>query len=194
MTNMSACRRCEQPFTPRSTGGRKQVYCSAQCRVQHHGFQKRKEPGNKPLTPSVPPNRNGGRDAVCEHCKSPYRTRSRGGGRRQRFCSTKCGRASYNERYPHKSREAELAKFGMTLEDYGFMLKTQKGVCAVCLQPPKNNSLAVDHDHATGHVRGLLCSPCNRHLGYYERFHEAMRLYLERPSTSFKVRKTNNDD
>lgn len=41
----------------------------------------------------------------------------------------------------------------------------QGGVCAGCGQAPRGISLAVDHDHTTGRVRGLLCWLCNRAIG-----------------------------
>lgn len=60
---------------------------------------------------------------------------------------------------------------GMTPEQYDEMLAAQGGVCASCLMPETVvsngtlNSLPVDHDHATGQRRGLLCHRCNRALG-----------------------------
>ena len=47
------------------------------------------------------------------------------------------------------------------------MFDRQGGVCAIC-QRAKGISrrLAVDHNHATGAVRGLLCAPCNQFIGY----------------------------
>lgn len=54
------------------------------------------------------------------------------------------------------------------------MLSIQGGVCAICKKPerhrsngPKVKRLAVDHDHTTGEVRGLLCNNCNRALGLF---------------------------
>lgn len=45
---------------------------------------------------------------------------------------------------------------------------TQRGVCAICERPPRGyKNLAVDHDHATGAVRGLLCQTCNAALGSF---------------------------
>lgn len=43
------------------------------------------------------------------------------------------------------------------------MFKAQGGVCAVCEQPQLGDikNLAVDHNHETGEVRGLLCNRCN---------------------------------
>ena len=56
-------------------------------------------------------------------------------------------------------------KFGLTLEEYDQMLEAQGGGCAICGRPPNEKiSLHVDHDHATGAVRGLLCFPCNQAL------------------------------
>lgn len=64
--------------------------------------------------------------------------------------------------------------YGITFEDYQKLLQAQDGVCAVCKQPERRRSrgrvlpLCVDHDHATGAVRGLLCSRCNTALGMAE--------------------------
>ena len=65
--------------------------------------------------------------------------------------------------------------FGITLDQYRTLLARQDGVCAICGQPPRYAkskygipmSLAVDHDHASGKIRGLLCLNCNRGLGYF---------------------------
>jgi len=49
---------------------------------------------------------------------------------------------------------------------YKEMLSGQGDVCAVCKgKCPTGKRLAVDHDHSTGQVRGLLCSRCNTALG-----------------------------
>ncbi|HVL62404.1 MAG TPA: endonuclease domain-containing protein [Microbacterium sp.] len=48
--------------------------------------------------------------------------------------------------------------------DYDRMLKRQQGRCAGCGGRPRKKRLAIDHDHKTGKVRGLLCSTCNHDL------------------------------
>lgn len=48
--------------------------------------------------------------------------------------------------------------------DYERMLKRQQGRCAGCGGRPRKKRLAIDHDHKTGKVRGLLCSTCNHDL------------------------------
>lgn len=63
--------------------------------------------------------------------------------------------------------------YGITLEDYSRMLDEQNNVCAICGKPESAihnktkeiKRLAVDHDHVTGKVRGLLCAQCNKGLG-----------------------------
>lgn len=59
--------------------------------------------------------------------------------------------------------------YGVTLEQYDQMCEQQGGVCAICGSvDPNGRRLAVDHDHKTGKVRGLLCSRCNLGAGFIE--------------------------
>ena len=60
-----------------------------------------------------------------------------------------------------------LAMYGVTRQTYNQMVMEQCGNCAICGRPEtaKNRQLCVDHDHATGKIRGLLCSRCNTALG-----------------------------
>lgn len=58
--------------------------------------------------------------------------------------------------------------YGLTLEEYGSLFVAQAGACAICKRHedlPGAGLLVVDHDHATGKVRGLLCSKCNAAIG-----------------------------
>jgi hypothetical protein len=58
-------------------------------------------------------------------------------------------------------------KYGLTLEEYDALLEEQAGGCAICGGTnPSGFRLAVDHNHETGEVRGLLCTNCNFVLGY----------------------------
>lgn len=62
--------------------------------------------------------------------------------------------------------------YGITIHEYDELLMKQNGVCAICGKPEthiqygKFRPLSVDHDHATGKVRGLLCTGCNRGIGF----------------------------
>jgi hypothetical protein len=69
---------------------------------------------------------------------------------------------------------------GLSLQDYRAMRERQKNVCGICKTPGK--PLCIDHCHATGKVRGLLCRNCNLGLGNYKDnpvFTRAATAYLE---------------
>lgn len=71
--------------------------------------------------------------------------------------------------------------YDLTVEQYDQMYQDQNGVCAICHEKCGSKfRLAVDHDHDTGKVRGLLCLSCNQKLGWYERREDAILSYLVR--------------
>lgn len=55
--------------------------------------------------------------------------------------------------------------YGLTLEQWDALVLKQEGRCALCLA--EHGDLHVDHDHATGEVRELLCTNCNNGLGRF---------------------------
>lgn len=63
--------------------------------------------------------------------------------------------------------------YGITLEQWDRMLLRQGGRCAICEQPCPD--LHVDHCHATGKIRGLLCGSCNNGLGRFADEPERLR-------------------
>lgn len=86
---------------------------------------------------------------------------------------------------PRRFRDRNLrAQFGITIDQYDAMLAEQDGLCAICgLKCTSGRQLAVDHDHKTGAVRGLLCGNCNRALGHLQddlRNARAAVAYLEK--------------
>ena len=70
------------------------------------------------------------------------------------------------------------------------MFKEQYGCCAICgkHQSELKKALAVDHDHRTGKVRGLVCNMCNYLIDIYEKdfYGNIIKNYLEK--TDGKVR------
>ena len=57
--------------------------------------------------------------------------------------------------------------YGVSPEEYDRMLLEQNNQCAICFIPIGYES-AVDHDHLTEKVRGLLCKSCNLGLGFFK--------------------------
>lgn len=73
-------------------------------------------------------------------------------------------RAAHPKKARTYSRQGHLrSRYGLTLEQYDRMLLDQQGCCLGCGRSDKK--LHVDHNHATGAVRGLLCFSCNAALG-----------------------------
>lgn len=63
----------------------------------------------------------------------------------------------------------KLKQYGLTIEHYNKLLLQQNNKCAICEQNcPTGKKLAVDHNHQTGKVRGLLCHHCNVGLGHFK--------------------------
>lgn len=78
-------------------------------------------------------------------------------------------RAANPEKYRRHARASRWRNYygiDLTLDGYDALFAAQRGVCAICQEPDPRRALHVDHDHATGLVRGLLCGNCNRGIGY----------------------------
>lgn len=98
------------------------------------------------------------KEKICKTCGGVFTPKAPS----QLYCSKDCrGKTAYYER-----------NYGITERDYRVMLEEQNHKCYLCGSEGfligKNNhseKLAVDHCHATGKVRKLLCHNCNRALG-----------------------------
>lgn len=65
------------------------------------------------------------------------------------------------------TRESHLRlHYGITTEQYDEMLAKQDHACAICTRHKDQfkTRLAVDHNHVTGEIRGLLCAYCNHRI------------------------------
>ena len=86
--------------------------------------------------------------------------------------------------------KARLKRFGLSSEQYRHLVVAQNSKCAICLREEsiqgkhkKVKDLAIDHDHSTQVVRGLLCQRCNTGLGAFTDSPALLRAatqYLER--------------
>ena len=78
-------------------------------------------------------------------------------------------RISYHKNKSTARNRQLKEKFGISIEEYDELLKKQNNKCAICesISCKSGNRFAVDHDHNTGRVRGLLCLACNTSLGQF---------------------------
>jgi hypothetical protein len=95
----------------------------------------------------------------CKHCRYMQKEASR------KICPVKL-RVAYLKRH-----------YGITMNDYAVMKQNQNDCCAICNNPEtatirnaKNpngliRNLAIDHNHDTKNIRGLLCVRCNSMIG-----------------------------
>lgn len=94
-----------------------------------------------------------------------------------------------------RAREGHLRRtYGIGIQEYDKMLTDQGGRCFICQRPEEvfSTRLAVDHDHNTGEIRGLLCSHCNhRVIGRHRNPEILLRAgtYLTPPFTGWFVPK-----
>lgn len=89
-------------------------------------------------------------------CRSHYNKRRWAEGYRPASTNAKARRAA---RIKHR--------YGITAQEYDAMVARQRGLCAICGEPPADGpahwggKLCIDHDHESGRVRELLCNDCN---------------------------------
>lgn len=171
----------------------KQIACSVACRAK------------LPHNTGGPRTKAGLGLRVCTGCGAEFQP-VRG---KQLACSAECYRKSparraaqdrandrrrndpdVSARIREYNRAKELRiRYGMTVAEYEAQLAAQEGVCMICGQPPNPSGvraasrLHIDHDHATGRNRALICLNCNRGLGYFKDDPDLMRAaaaYIER--------------
>lgn len=76
-------------------------------------------------------------------------------------------RAEVRRRKAYNHEKHVQTVYGLEKGDYARLYEFQGGLCALCRRATgASRRLSVDHDHATGDVRGLLCRPCNTLLGH----------------------------
>jgi len=98
--------------------------------------------------------------------------------------------ATYRDRQIEKNRLTNFrvkSKYGITPDQVEGLREFQQGLCPLCEKPicrfPTEGERKefIDHDHATGYVRGLLCPQCNSFLGWLEKRRDRITTYLDTP-------------
>lgn len=126
------------------------------------------------------------KDGKKYECKSCFRDYLRDYQKANRDKANAWNRQSYS-----RNRDKwRLRQYGLSPERHDEMLAQQDGRCAICGRTAAESGkkvLSVDHCHASGEVRGLLCGMCNTGLGHFRDNVELLltaALYLERQRTT----------
>lgn len=110
----------------------------------------------------------------CKECETTFQPKAPS----HLTCSQSCADRLLQSRYLQRT-------YGITLELYERMLEEQGHVCKLCMgegftmATHHKVKLVVDHCHATGKVRGLLCHNCNRALGLMKDSTETLERAIE---------------
>jgi len=179
------CPRCLKKFFPKHP---RTVYCNSnECKKIHWSDQYKKHSPTH-LRKKLPKKN-------CVICDKEFQPRSLAN---KGVCgSIDCRyqqRLKYNRQNKKRKSKSDykahhLRQYGLTIEQYEQMEEYQDHKCKICgkeestLDKNKNvKRLAIDHDHNTGQIRGLLCSPCNTALGGFKDNIDSLKraiLYLE---------------
>lgn len=109
----------------------------------------------------------------CLQCPTEFTTNRKD----KKYCCVKCKnkarrRRDKNRWKCHKRRNWRRSNIStsFTINDYNILVGKQGNKCAICNRHRLEftQDLAVDHDHITGKIRGLLCHKCNVGLGYFK--------------------------
>lgn len=108
-----------------------------------------------------------GKDGIrrtCKQCVALNSREYRNDPARRKLLAEKARvyRASNPDYAKNYRRLQGLKKYGLTEDSFKELLEYQNGLCAICKMEPGTH---VDHDHETGHVRGILCANCNTGIG-----------------------------
>jgi hypothetical protein len=148
-------------------------------------------------------NKLDGKASYCQECLLKYSAEYRQNNRQKtressaRYRAENLEKVRTDDRRRHnENKERQVSwtlksVYGITLEEYNDILVKQNNVCAICNKPEKCldyrtgtvKRLSVDHCHTTDKIRGLLCSGCNRGIGYLKEdftIFEAATRYLKK--------------
>jgi hypothetical protein len=104
--------------------------------------------------------------APCKHCENRSRWVRNGQCTACKKDRNRAWAKANPERIARIARRARLKlSYGITEEAFEALLIAQQGRCCICETPMPEPH--IDHSHAKGHVRGLLCRPCNKGLGHF---------------------------
>lgn len=106
----------------------------------------------------------------CDDCQNDFKVRPF--GLLPKVCDSCALKRHRAKTLSDRWRKGLWESYKITPAEYLVIFEKQNGRCLICNgtavgRGKKNNRLAVDHNHQTGKIRGLLCSKCNTGLGLF---------------------------
>lgn len=137
-------------------------------------------------TPPRPPNKGANRktkmpyskqrNRKCKQCGKQYELGNESS--LHKYCSISCRQKWHYNKWKSSGASRDKEKthkywikhtYKISYEEYEKLVIKYNGKCGICNKPDVAGfRLAVDHNHTTGKVRGLLCSKCNRAIGLFD--------------------------
>lgn len=94
-------------------------------------------------------------------------------------------RGMYRGKRKKPDRESRLLRmYGIGTADYAWLLDKQDNKCAICRRDASGLPIYVDHDHASGAVRGIVCARCNSFMAAFDVDQELFERLLDYKRTS----------
>lgn len=127
--------------------------------------------------PDVTFTASGAKAGVCKSCVRERNARYYLEHKEQERVRNKAYRTANKNRLTRTKWEQRLRyKYGIDVSLFNEILKSQGGRCAICGEKAwmpgegkrRKQTFVVDHDHATGKIRGILCGNCNTALGQFK--------------------------
>ena len=177
---MKRCADCKQDLPEDQFTKSNPWYCRSCKNERHKAWKRLKRDEELALRPAETPKT----EKLCTRCGETkpigefYRLKERWTYYLCRQCSSEVGQQRRKLRDEKGLRGYERLmyrcnKVGVTVDWYQQKEREQSGVCALCGKPESHHvkngeaairSMAIDHNHETGKVRGLLCMRCNTAL------------------------------
>lgn len=119
-------------------------------------------------------------DRLCTHCNTYFSSSVIGG-------HVRCCSKLHKEARPVRLTDGTILDIDVEqLVEY----RKSHNVCEICGKSVEevvkykgktaSKNLCIDHDHTNNTFRGLLCQPCNRQLGWYEKHKDSIDIYLNK--------------